>query len=139
MDWKEVKLFTSAGQAFVPVNVEGRGDSVKLLFRNGETKQLDMQCSSFLKQLLMFFGTSVSINRHRYGELVGKKQLVPMCCRMALRLFRFMSGNRLGGKAVWDGSCLGKLSDFSNDRISLQWFICPLDIKFPCFIHANSA
>ncbi|QIZ69127.1 competence protein ComK [Geobacillus subterraneus] len=89
MDWKEVKKFTSTGQAFVPVNVEGRGDSVELFFKNGETQQLDMQCSLFLKQLLTFFGTSVSINRHRYGELVGKKQLVPIVLSYGFTIIPF--------------------------------------------------
>lgn len=41
MDWKEVKRFVSVGQAFVPVNLENRGDSVELFFRDGDTKQLD--------------------------------------------------------------------------------------------------
>ncbi|KAA5661977.1 hypothetical protein F3G62_32020, partial [Pseudomonas aeruginosa] len=60
MDWKEVKQFATAGQAFLPVNVQNRGDSVKLLFKNGETKLLDVQSGLFLKRLLTFFGTSMS-------------------------------------------------------------------------------
>jgi hypothetical protein len=89
LDWKEVKQFVSAGQAFVPVNLENRGDSVKLFFRDGETRQLDMQSSLFLKRLLTFFGTSAAINRHRYGELVGKKQLVPIVLSYGFTIIPF--------------------------------------------------
>jgi len=90
MDWKEVKHFVSLGQAFVPINLENRGDSVKLFFRDGTTACLDMQANLFLKRLLTFFGTSAAINRHRYGELVGKKQLVPIALSYGFTLFRSM-------------------------------------------------
>jgi hypothetical protein len=89
LDWKEVKQFVSAGQAFVPVNLANRGDSVELFFRDGETKQLDMQSSLFLKRLLTFFGTSAAINRHWYGELVGKKQLVPIVLSYGFTIIPF--------------------------------------------------
>lgn len=89
LDWKEVKRFAYAGQAFIPANVENRGDSVKLFLRSGETKLLDVQSSLFLKRLLTFFGTSISINRHRYGELVGKKQLVPIVLSYGFTIIPF--------------------------------------------------
>lgn len=89
MDWKEVKHFAALGQAFVPVNLENRGDSVKLFFRDGTTRCLDMRSDLFLKQLLTFFGTSAAINRHRYGELVGKKQLVPIVLSYGFTLIPF--------------------------------------------------
>jgi hypothetical protein len=89
MDWKEVKHFVSLGQAFVPINLENRGDSVKLFFKDGTTVCLDMQANLFLKRLLTFFGTSAAINRHRYGELVGKKQLVPIALSYGFTLIPF--------------------------------------------------
>lgn len=91
-----MKQFATAGQAFLPVNVQNRGDSVKLLFKNGETKLLDMQSSLFLKRLLTFFGTSVSINRHRYGELMGKKQLVPIVLSYGFTIIPFNVREAIG-------------------------------------------
>ncbi|MEK4128043.1 hypothetical protein NSS60_14715 [Anoxybacillus sp. FSL W8-0382] len=100
MDWEEVKRFAYAGQAFIPVNVENKGDSVKLFFRSGETKLLDVQSSLFLKRLLTFFGTSISINRIGMGSWWGKSSSFPSYCRMALPSFRLTFASRSADKAV---------------------------------------
>ena len=78
MDWRKVEGFLSSGQAFVPMNAKDQGDSVQLYLKDGSTELLNMQCETFLNKLLHHFGTSLSVNRSRYGTLVGKKQLVPI-------------------------------------------------------------
>lgn len=78
MDWRAVERFISMGQAFLPVNYEGQGDVVSILFKNGQEEKLSMSADSFLKQLLMYYGTSISASRQRYGYFLGKKQLVPI-------------------------------------------------------------
>jgi hypothetical protein len=89
MDWKKVERFLSAGQAFVPVNAENKGDSVQLYFKDGSIELLDMQSDTFLSKLLYYFGTSVVANRNRYGKLVGKKQLVPIVLSYGITLIPY--------------------------------------------------
>src|SRR3954471_7128525 len=89
MDWKKVEMFLASGQAFVPVNAENKGDSVQLYLKDGSTELLDMQCEAFLSKLLSYFGTSVSVNRNRYGKLIGKKQLVPIVLSYGITLIPY--------------------------------------------------
>ena len=86
---EKVKSFLSSGLAFVPTNIDGKGDSVKLYFKDGSVEILNMQCKSFLSKLLSYFGISVSANRNRYGKLVGKKQLVPIVLSYGVTLIPF--------------------------------------------------
>ncbi len=86
MDLNKVETFLSSGQAFVPMNIKNKGDSVKLYYKDGSVELLDMKCESFLAKLLSYFGTSVSVNRNRYGKLVGKKQLVPIVLSYGMTL-----------------------------------------------------
>lgn len=96
MDLEKVEQFLSAGQAFLPTNVENKGDSVKLFYKDGSIELLDMQCESFLAKLLAYFGISVSANRNRYGKLVGKKQLVPIVLSYGITLIPFNVRDPIG-------------------------------------------
>ncbi len=78
MNWLAVEQFVARGQAFMPVNAEGKGDIVKLLFPGGQTYLLDVQARTFLKQILRFFGGDLLSLRKRYGQVIGKKQLIPL-------------------------------------------------------------
>jgi len=96
LNWKLVERFLSSGQAFVPINVDNKGDSVQLFFRDGSVETFDMQSESFLSKLLSYFGTSVSANRSRYGKLVGKKQLVPIVLSYGIILIPYNVRNPVG-------------------------------------------
>lgn len=89
MSWSQVERFLASGQAFVPINVESKGDAVQVLFKDGSVETLDMNCELFLAKLLAYFGTSVSANRNRYGKLVGRKQLVPIVLSYGITLVPF--------------------------------------------------
>lgn len=86
---KEVEIFLEQGKAFIPVNLKDRGDSVQLYLADGSVEILDMQSKVFFKLLLGHFGTSVSMNRNRYGKLVGKKQLVPVVLSYGVTLIPY--------------------------------------------------
>ena len=96
MDWKKIDMFLSSGQAFIPVNVEGKGDSVKLYLKDGSVELLEMQCESFLNKLVHYFGTSISANRNRYGKLVGKSQLVPIVLSYGITLIPYIVRETIG-------------------------------------------
>jgi len=98
VDWKKIDMFLSLGQAFIPVNVEGKGDQVQLYLKNGSIELLDIQCDSFLNKLLHYFGTSVSANRNRYGKLVGKSQLVPVVLSSGVTLIPYIVRESIGGR-----------------------------------------
>lgn len=89
MDGQIVERFLSSGLAFVPVNAEGKGDTVLLYWKDGSTEVLMMQCGAYLAQMLHYFGTSVAANRNRYGNLVGKKQLVPIILSYGITLIPY--------------------------------------------------
>lgn len=89
-------MFLSSGQAFIPINANGKGDSVQLYLKDGSVEVLDMQCDSFLNKLLYYFGTSVSANRNRYGGLVGKRQLVPIVLTYGVTLIPYMVREPIG-------------------------------------------
>ncbi|MGM9923198.1 MAG: hypothetical protein ACI35R_02970 [Bacillus sp. (in: firmicutes)] len=86
MDWKMVERFLTVGQAFVPVNENGKGDVTVLYVKDGTTEILDMRCEAFLSKLLSYFATSIAANRNRYGKLIGKKQLVPVVLSYGMTL-----------------------------------------------------
>lgn len=71
MDWLLIEKFLLSGQAFVPVTIKNKGESVQLYYQDGTTEVLDMKSTLFLSKLLHYFGTSISANRNRYGKLVG--------------------------------------------------------------------
>ncbi|WP_338754946.1 hypothetical protein [Bacillus sp. FJAT-52991] len=97
MEWKHVKQFIATGQAFIPVNTEGSGrDCVQLFFKDGTTEIIDISCHSFLKKLLIFFGTSVAANRDRYGPLICKKQLVPIALSYGFTLIPYIVRDSIG-------------------------------------------
>lgn len=103
MDWRIIERFLSSGQAFIPVNVENKGDSVQLYMKDGTVELLDMQCGLFLGKLLHYFGTNISANRNRYGKLVGKKQLVPIILSYGITLVPYHVREPIGrqGKIGW--------------------------------------
>ncbi|MED4533403.1 hypothetical protein ABET51_15905 [Metabacillus fastidiosus] len=96
MNFEHVEMFLELGQAFIPVNVKNKGDSVKILLRDGSEKVLDMQCELFFSRLLSHFGASVSANRSRYGGLVGKKQLVPIALSYGITLVPYIVREPVG-------------------------------------------
>ncbi|KKB42091.1 competence protein ComK [Bacillus thermotolerans] len=97
MDSMNIKQFVAAGQAFVPVNMKESGrDGIKVFYKDGTTEILPVRCDTFLKQLLTFFGTSVSANRERYGKLVSKKQLVPVALSYGYTLIPFVTREPIG-------------------------------------------
>ena len=48
MDSLLIEKFLSSGQAFVPVNIKNKGDSVHLYYQDGTTEVLDMKSTLFL-------------------------------------------------------------------------------------------
>jgi hypothetical protein len=96
VDWRKVESFLATGQAFLPVNVKDQGDAVQLYLKDGSSEVLDMQCRTFLNKLLAYFGTSMSVNRDRYGALVGKKQLVPVILSYGITLIPFNVREAIG-------------------------------------------
>ncbi|OXS74207.1 hypothetical protein [Domibacillus enclensis] len=91
-----IERFIQEGQAFVPQNVHGKGDAVLLFFRNGETETVDVRPELFLKRLVDFFGTSVAVNRSRYGGLIGKRNLVPVALSYGLVLVPYNTREPVG-------------------------------------------
>lgn len=77
MDWVVVERFILRGQAFLPINKEGKGDIVKLIFDEGNTLLVDVQGRTFFNQVLAYFGADAQSIRGRYGPVIGKKQMVP--------------------------------------------------------------
>ena len=55
MDSLLIEKFLSSGQAFVPVNIKNKGDSVHLYYQDGTTEVLDMKSTLFLSKLLHYF------------------------------------------------------------------------------------
>jgi hypothetical protein len=112
MDWKKVEMFLASGQAFVPVNAENKGDSVEVYFKDGSTELLDMQCEAFLSKLLSYFGTSVSVNRNRYGKLIGKKQLVPIVLSYGITLIPYNVREPIGKQTRFGWFIAKEISHF---------------------------
>ncbi|WP_096203188.1 competence protein ComK [Bacillus sp. FJAT-45350] len=103
MEWPHVEEFLSYGQAFYPVNSEGSGDVLMILLDNGDRKIVNMSCDTFLKQLLMYYGTSMSASRQRYGYFLGKKQMVPVPLSHGKTLIPFHTREPIGrqSKTGW--------------------------------------
>jgi hypothetical protein len=107
MNWLLIEKFLSSGQAFIPVNVKDQGDSVKLYYQDNSSEIIDMPCKLFLSKLLYYFGTSVSVNRNRYGKLVGKRQLVPIILSYGITLVPYIVREPIG-KQTRIGWLVGK-------------------------------
>ena len=101
MDWLLIEKFLSSGQAFVPVNIKNKGDSVQLYYQDGTTEVLDMKSTLFLSKLLHYFGTSVSANRNRYGKLVGRNQLVPLILSYGITFVPYVVRESIGSQIGW--------------------------------------
>jgi hypothetical protein len=114
MDWRKIENFLATGQAFVPVNVKDQGDSVQLYLKDGSSELLDMQCGTFLNKLLTYFGTSLSVNRARYGTLVGKKQLVPIILSYGITLIPFNVREPIGKQTRTGWFITKEISNFSK-------------------------
>lgn len=89
MNWERVEDFLCSGQAFIPVNAKDKGDSTQILMRDGTIEHVDLQSAALLSQLLSYFATSIVANRNRYGQLVGKKQLVPIVLSYGITLIPY--------------------------------------------------
>lgn len=94
-----VERFLSSGQAFIPVNVEGKGDCMQVHWKDGTTEVVDVRSEAFLSEVLTHFGTSVTVNRNRYGTLVGKKQLVPIVLSYGITLIPYNVREPIGKQA----------------------------------------
>lgn len=91
-----IERFIQEGQAFIPQNVKGKGDSVLLFFKDGQTEVADLRPELFLKKLVDFFCTSVAVNRNRYGSLIGKRNLVPIALSYGLVLVPYNTRETIG-------------------------------------------
>lgn len=91
-----VEQFVLNGQAFLPVNVANKGDCMHMYWKDGTIEQMDERSETFLAKILHHFGTSVTVNRNRYGQLVGKKQLVPIVLSYGITLIPFNVRETIG-------------------------------------------
>lgn len=122
---EQVKMFLAQGQAFIPVNLKDKGDSIKLYLNDGTVEIIDIQSKSYLKGLLEYFGTSISINRKRFGKLIGKKQLVPIVLSYGITLIPYNVRESIGfGKQSRIGWFISReISDIkkdTKDRTTIQ-------------------
>ncbi|MDQ0338520.1 hypothetical protein J2S00_001306 [Caldalkalibacillus uzonensis] len=78
MKWQTLEFFVARGQAILPVNVPGEGDIVMLVDHQGEEYYVGVHAQTFLKQLLTYFGTDLHTLRRRYGQVIGKKKMIPL-------------------------------------------------------------
>jgi len=100
MVWKKkIEEFLKSGEAFIPVYENSVGTSVKLFFKDGSTEILNISCNSFLGKLLNYFGTSIATNRRRYGNLIGRKQQVPIALSYGVILVPFSAREPIGRQA----------------------------------------
>jgi hypothetical protein len=123
MNWKQIELFLSTGEAFLPINVDNKGDSVQLLFKDGTIEILDMQIQTFLSKLLYYFGTSISANRRRYGKLVGKKHLVPIVLSYGVILVPYNVRETIGKQSKIGWFISKEIQEFdkqSQDKTFIQ-------------------
>lgn len=96
VDWSVIETFLTSGQAFIPVNQKNKGDAIEIYMKDGSVQIIDIQCESFLKKLLYYFGTSVSANKRRYGKLVGKTKLVPIVLSYGITLVPYIVREPVG-------------------------------------------
>lgn len=64
--------------AFVPEYQKGTGPSIKIYFRNGSTGWIQCSFRSFIKNLAKTFAVNLQEARHRYGAVIGSKNLIPL-------------------------------------------------------------
>ena len=85
MDWKKVERFLSAGQAFVPVNAENKGDSVQLYFKDGSIELLDMQSDTFFPSCSIILAQASLLIGIDMENWLEKSSSFPLYCLMGLR------------------------------------------------------
>ncbi|GGK28911.1 hypothetical protein GCM10010965_22180 [Caldalkalibacillus thermarum] len=78
MKWQNIEFFVSKGQAILPVNVPETGDIAMLVDQKGQEHFVQVQAQTFLKQVLAYFGTDLPTLRRRYGQVIGKKKMIPL-------------------------------------------------------------
>ena len=64
--------------AFLPCYEKGRGQGIKIYYRNGETGFLHLAMRTFLAKTAGLFAVSLRESRKRYGLLLDRKNLVPL-------------------------------------------------------------
>ena len=74
MEIQEIKQIA----AFLPCYEKGRGQGIKLYYRNGETGFLHLAMRTFLAKTAGLFAVSLRESRKRYGLLLDRKNLVPL-------------------------------------------------------------
>ncbi|OKL35304.1 hypothetical protein [Domibacillus mangrovi] len=108
-----IERFIREGQAFIPQNMKDQGDAVQVYLKDGQTEVLDLRSDLFLKKIVDFFGTSIAVNRSRYGDLIGKKNFVPVALSYGLVLIPYNTREAIGKQ-----SRVGWI--FSRDIISMK-------------------
>ena len=74
MEIQEIKQIA----AFLPCYEKGRGQGIKIYYRNGETGFLHLAMRTFLAKTAGLFAVSLRESRKRYGLLLDRKNLVPL-------------------------------------------------------------
>ncbi|KAB2328007.1 hypothetical protein F7731_26170 [Cytobacillus depressus] len=115
MNWSKIEAFLTSGQAFIPVNIENKGDSIEFYMKDGTIEILDIPCDKFLKMLLYYFGTSISANKRRYGKLVGKTKLVPIVLSYGITLVPYFVRESIGHQTRIGWFIAKEISGFAKE------------------------
>lgn len=141
MRWLPVEEFIRRGQAFVPVNAEGKGDVVKLIYVDASTELVDVHVETFLKHVLAFFGTDLLSLRRRYGPTIGKKQLIPLPLSNQYTLVPFNTRQPIGRQTCTGWVHFSKIAALQEvtpymTNLQLQRYTLPV-FHSPSFTHSQ--
>lgn len=78
MAYESVERFVLDGCAFVPFNQEGVGDRLSILTVDAMQTRVNVSVDRFLEQTVRFFGSDPVALRKIYGQVIGRKQYIPL-------------------------------------------------------------
>ncbi len=91
-----IEKFVEQGSGFYPRNKEGRGEVLEILWQDGTISSTKIHASSYLKQIVQLFGGDLVNLRKLYGEVIGRKQMVPLPLTYNWVLVPFKMQNPIG-------------------------------------------